>query len=483
MYYQKDTIAAISTPPGTGGIAVLRVSGASAIEMVDTIFQSKIKLIEAESHKALLGKIILPHECKENNDSFPNTDSRNNFVDEVVLTVFKSPKSYTKEDVVEIGCHGSMLLSRKIIEQLIQQGARLAEPGEFTLRAFLNGRMDLTQAEAVADIIRAKTDLSLKAAMYQFQGDLSQRVQKLRQKLIDLCSIIELELDFSDEDIEFTEKGELKRKIIVIVKEIECFIKSYRRGKILREGAKLVIIGKPNVGKSSLLNALLNEERAIVTDIPGTTRDVLEEQLNLNGAFFRVVDSAGFQNTQEIIEQEGVARTLIQIKQADIILFVFDASQKLDNLDSDLIEQVFSIKKELWNGRNAFIAALNKIDLEPKITPIDIKKKVGEYPVLEISAKYKSGLKELEESIVQLSFGESSIESDEPLITNMRQKLRLERAVDSLNLALDSLKKGLSAEFIALDIREALKCLGEIIGEVTTEDILGNIFSKFCIGK
>lgn len=472
-----DTIAAIATARGSAGIAVIRISGARAIQIADEIFVGKIRLREGVSQRAYLGKLISP-------DPEGIEKSRSSaFQDEVLITLFRAPKSYTREDVVEISCHGGEFLSQKILELLLKRGCRLADPGEFTQRAFLNGRLDLTQAEAVSDIIRAKTDLSLKAALSQFEGIFAKRIRGLRQQLIDICSLLELELDFAEEDVQFADREEVKTRLLNVLAEVEAFLDSYRRGKILREGVKLAIVGKPNVGKSSLLNALLREERAIVTEIPGTTRDVLEEQLSLGGLLFRVVDTAGLRETSDIVEREGVTRTLKQISSADIALLVFDGSEELSVQDNQLVQQVFSLRGPA-QSQNNIIAVINKIDLHTRIDKNKLKDDIGDLQVVEISAKEMIGLDSLEKALVDLTVGkESLILNGDPVVTNLRQKDALDRALLALNLALKSLKDQISSEFVAIDLRSALDCLGEIIGEVTTEDILGNIFSKFCIGK
>jgi tRNA modification GTPase len=404
-------------------------------------------------------------------------------LDEVIVTLFRAPNSYTREDVVEISCHGGSYISRKILELVVERGARIARPGEFTQRAFLNGRLDLSQAEAVAEIIRAKTELSLKAALSQFQGVLSRYVKDIRQNLIEICSLLELELDFAEEDVEFADRSEIETKLQKATGEIKSFLSTYDRGKILREGAKLVIVGKPNVGKSSLMNALLKEERAIVTDIPGTTRDVLEEQLDIRGVLFRVVDTAGFRESKDKVEREGVRRTTKKIQEADIIIFLFDGSEPLSVEDVKLVEQVFSIRNKTDGLENGFAWAINKIDLERKITISEIRKQIGESPILEISAKEHLGFRELEDTLIKLALGNESYDQDEPVVTNIRQRQALLTCLESLAAARSSLAQGLSSEFVALDLRAALEQLGEIIGEVTSEDILNNIFSKFCIGK
>jgi tRNA modification GTPase len=482
MYHQEDTIVAISTPAGSGGIAVIRVSGSSAISIVDQIFRGKIRLKEAESHKAYWGRVIESRQYHKQGPPEKN-NSKDEFLDEVIVTIFRAPNSYTREDIVEISCHGGQFLSRRILELVSEHGARLAQPGEFTQRAFLNGRFDLSQAEAVADIIHAKTEWSLKTALSQYQGALSRSIKNIRQSLIEICSLLELELDFAEEDVEFADKSEVVQRLRGTIKEINEFLSTYERGKILRDGAKVVIVGKPNVGKSSLLNALLKEERAIVTEIPGTTRDALEEQLDIRGVLFRLVDTAGIRKSGGRVEQEGLRRTIKQIKNANVILFVFDGSSQITRRDLEVIDQVFTIRKRSGEIQNGFVGLINKIDLEQKLTRNTLNKQLGNYPVLEISAKEHLGLKELEAVLIELVLGNESFGQDEPMLTNVRHKRALGLARKSLEAALNSLKKGLSSEFVALDLRAALDQLGEVIGEVTTEDILSNIFSKFCIGK
>ncbi|MFQ5823341.1 MAG: tRNA uridine-5-carboxymethylaminomethyl(34) synthesis GTPase MnmE [bacterium] len=483
MYNKEDTIAAISTPKGSGGIAVIRINGSSAISIVDKIFQGKVRLLEAESHKAYLGKIVMSPQNEKVQSYLKETTQNVEFLDEIIVTLFRAPNSYTRENIVEIGCHGGQFISHRILELLLEQGARLAQPGEFTQRAFLNGRLDLSQAEAVADIIRAKTELSLKTALTQYQGALSRRIKNIRQGLIEICSLLELELDFAEEDIEFADRAEVERKLKNSIEEIRLFLSTYERGKILREGAKVAIIGRPNVGKSSLLNALLKEERAIVTEIPGTTRDVLEEQLDIRGVLFRVVDTAGIRPPGDKVEQEGVRRTENQIKDADIILLIFDGSAQLNCHDLEIINHVFTIRKHDKEIHNGFVGLINKIDLEQKLTRTKLNKHLGNGPILEISAKEHLGFKKLEEILIRLVLGNEGYSQDKPLLTSIRHKQALNLALESLQAGLNSLARGLSSEFVALDLRAALEHLGEIIGEVTTEDILNNIFSKYCIGK
>ncbi|RMF65179.1 MAG: tRNA uridine-5-carboxymethylaminomethyl(34) synthesis GTPase MnmE [Calditrichaeota bacterium] len=469
-----DTIAAIATPEGTGGIAVVRLSGPSAVEIADWIFEGKQSLKLVESHKACFGKIRVPEQGAS--DAVPA-----GFLDEAVVTVFRAPHSYTREDVVEIGCHGGRYLTHRVLELLLERGARLAEPGEFTQRAFLNGRLDLCQAEAVNDLIRAKTAQSLAAAAAQFQGALSRRVRTLRADLIEICSLLELELDFAEEDVEFAQREEVETKIEATISDLDAFLATYRRGKILREGAKVVLVGKPNVGKSSLLNALLKEERAIVTEVPGTTRDSLEEQLDIRGVLFRVVDTAGIRESADPVERIGVQRSLDHIATADVVVFLFDGTTPLGGADRDLVLRVFEVRN--GDAGRGVIAAVNKIDLACVVQPEEVRTLVGVDPVLKISAKEHLGFQALESALLREGLGGEPVAVEGAVVTSLRQQQALRAARDGLQRALASLQAGMSAEFIALDLRQALDALGEIIGEVTTEDILGNIFSRFCIGK
>lgn len=469
-----DTIAAISTAPGTGGIAVIRLSGAEAVPIVDSIFVGKTRLRDADSQRALVGRIVAQNGRHDL--------SKTHFLDEAVVTVFRAPNSYTRQDVVEISCHGGKFLSRRILELCIENGCRLAEPGEFTQRAFLNGRLDLSQAEAVADLIAARTEASLKSAGLQFQGALSQRVGEMREGMLEVCALLELELDFAEEDVEFANREEVQQRLSGCIGSIEAFSQTYERGKILREGARLVILGKPNVGKSSLLNALLKEERAIVTDIPGTTRDVLEEQLDIRGVFFRIIDTAGMRTTTDIVERAGVERSYRQIDNADIILAVFDGARQLDNEDRALVERLRQQRQKMA-GNQPVMAVINKRDLPQQLQLDVLRTLLQPDHLVSISARDHSGLSALEDILVESVLGSERDISDEPLVSNLRQRQALERSLDSLRDAQVSIQNGLSGEFVVVDLRQGIDALGEIIGEVTTEDILGTIFSKFCIGK
>ena len=456
----ENTIAAISTPPGRGGISVIRLSGKNAIEIVSKIFKANPRLEQIEPWRVVLGKII-------DNDVE---------IDEVIVIVYKSPNSYTKEDMVEINCHGGVFISQRILELVIKKGARLAQPGEFTFRAFLNGRIDLSQAEAVADLIYAQTEASRQASFSQLEGNLSKKIMEISNRLVDFCSLLELELDFPEEDVEFVDRKEIVERLKNGQKELENLISTYQIGRVAREGVKLVITGRPNVGKSSLLNMLIKEERAIVTEIPGTTRDTLEVHLDIKGILFRVFDTAGIKETLDRIEQEGIRRARKHLESSDIIIHVFDGSEKLDNEDYDIINVIQRLKPMM------LLRAINKSDLPQQIE----KEKIGgnKFPLLSISAVKGDGIDKLENELYQsVVRDDDNIFSEKGLVTNVRHWEALTKAMDSLKKATQEAEKKMSSEFIALYLRDALNYLGQITGKVTSEDVLNNIFSKFCIGK
>lgn len=462
----EKTIAAIATPKGSGGISVIRVSGEKSIEIVSKFFKGKIRLEEVRPWRVYLGKFIVMDGANENT------------IDRVLVTVFKKPKSYTGEDVVEISCHGGPFVTISILNALLNEGIELAKPGEFTLRAFLNGRIELTQAEAVADIIQAHSRISLKNSIEQLEGSLSKFIEGIRNKLVDSISLLELELDFSEEDVEFVERNDLLSHILEIRKNIERLIRSYKRGKTIKEGVRVSIIGKPNVGKSSILNALVKEDRAIVTDIPGTTRDVLEDVIEIQGQLFRLFDTAGMIKTDNFIEREGIIRTHKMIDRADVILAVFDASEEPDQWDDFVVDKI----KTKASGK-MIIGILNKMDIaKPKANFALIKQNLNT-TFIEISAKKLWDFDILERELVKASNSEITIFSNEIFLTNIRHKSALEEALKNLNYAIHSIKQNLSPELIAVDLRAALNSLGQIIGVTTPEDILNEIFSKFCIGK
>ncbi len=503
MFDLTDTISAISTPLGEGGIGIVRVSGPASISIAKKIFTTPKgeSLNGVESHKLIHGYIKDP-------------DTRKN-IDEVLLTVMHFPKSFTGEDVVEISCHGGSLPLNKILSLTIKSGARLAEPGEFTKRAFLNGRMNLLQAEAVIDIIKSKSDTALESAMNQLQGGLAGKITSIRSILINMLAEIEADIDFPEEDIEFTPLSSpplqggarggitLQKKLESVLTEIGQLVDSYRYGKIYREGISVVIAGRPNVGKSSLMNAFLNEDRSIVTSIPGTTRDTIEEGLNINGLTIKIVDTAGIRESEGLVEQEGIKRTQKAIDGAGLIIFLLDGSEGLREEDKDLI-------KEIKQKNKPVIIAINKIDVISATEdtenyknlnifytcPVEsaVKNEFSNQNIVKISALKNIGLDELRNKIFDIITPPSSpplqggekrgvVTPEGIFITRERHRELLSKAHDSLNKALHAINQNLSSEFIAADLRLALESLGEITGETYSEDVLNRIFQEFCIGK
>jgi tRNA modification GTPase len=456
----EDTIAAISTPLGEGGLGIVRISGKEALSIADKIFKGKVHPGKAQSHTANHGVIIDP-ETKE-------------IIDEVLLTVMLSPKSYTTEDMVEISCHGGSFVLYKVLQQALRCGARMANPGEFTLRAFLNGRIDLTQAEAVAEVIKSKTDLSLKVAMDHLKGGLSEKLNNYREKLIELLAQIEVQIDFPEEDIQPQDKESISKEIEKIQNEINILIETYDEGKILKDGLRVVIVGRPNVGKSSLLNAFLKEERAIVTPIPGTTRDVISETANFKGVPVRLIDTAGFRVSKDRIEAEGIKRTKLEINKADMILWVIDSSQKLD-------KEEFELEKEIKNFKH--VVVLNKMDLADEAFITGLEKRLKDKTCQRVCALKNQGIEELKESVASNALILDKDMNGDVILSSLRHKEALLKAQEGLKRAKISLDQGMSYEFVALDLRVALDSIGEIIGKTVTDDILNRIFSEFCVGK
>ncbi len=448
----EDTIAAVATPFGNGALSIIRISGPESFLLVDKIFDGKKKIADAATHTIHYGKIV---------------DEHKNFIDDVLVSVFRMPNSYTGEDSVEISTHGNPLISKKIIELLSQQNVRLAEPGEFTKRAFLNNKIDLSQAEAVADVINARTEASLKGARNQLDGILSQKVNELRNLLINASSFIELELDFAEEDIEFLNKNDLLKRIDKITLEIDKLISTYSFGKVIRDGVNVSLVGAPNVGKSSILNYIVKESRAIVSDLPGTTRDVIREDVSIGGILFRLHDTAGIRPSIDEIEKEGIFRSQEAIKNSDIILLIGDIEQ---GISPKLLDNVNSIA-----GMGKTIKLINKIDLTHN--------KIYDKEYICVSALTGQGMESLFNKLIEFSIGSSVYSEKSAVVSSLRHFLCLKNAKESLQKAMDSINLGLSGEFIAVDLRNAESNLGEIIGEVTSEDILNNIFMKFCIGK
>ncbi len=456
----EDTIAAISTPLGEGGIGIVRISGKDSIKIVEKIFKGEKPLSQLPSHRVNYGEIV---------DS--NTGE---VIDEVLLTIFLGPKSYTSEDLIEISCHGGQLVLTRVLEQALRCGARLAEPGEFTLRAFLNGRIDLSQAEAVAEVIRAKTDLGLKMALRHLKGDLSKKINAYRDKLIDILAKLEVQIDFSEEEVAPPNRDAMIKELESIEKDLDSLLSTYDEGKIIREGLNVVIVGKTNVGKSSLLNALLKEDRAIVTPIPGTTRDVISELANVKGILVRLVDTAGYRMVKDTIELEGLRRTKIEMSQADFLLLVMDTSTEIDEEDLELKRQM---------PQEKYVIVFNKIDIA---SPDLIKKnqeRLHGAPIVRVSALKGDGLERLKEVIASESSVLDKDRTQGVILSSLRHKDALTRAKKSLSLAKDSLKRGMSPEFVALDVKASLDAIGEVIGKTVTDDILNKIFSEFCIGK
>ena len=476
QFSNNDTIAALATPVGEGAISIIRVSGDNSIEKVNSIFDGKTNLNDVSSHTLHYGNII----------------SKNGEVtDDVLVSIFKNPNSYTGEDSVEISSHSSTIVVKKIIEELVQLGVRLAEPGEFTKRAFLNGKMDLTQAEAVADIINSRTEASLRGARNQLDGMLSQKIDSLRKELIDTTSLIELELDFAEEDLEFVAKEKVIEEIQKTINEIEKLLATYSFGRVVREGVNVAIVGKPNVGKSSLLNYILKESRAIVSEIPGTTRDVIREEVSIDGVLFKLFDTAGIRLAEDAIEKEGVKRSREAVKNSDVVILID--------------EVVNGIPKELHNelteliDENRIITVLNKLDLylgsarqpnsdrslsEAEMTGASATP-LNNLDVADVKISVKSGIgmNELLELLKEKSLGSHSFTEKSAVINNVRHYDALSKAKLDLTDAINSLKEDLSGEFISVYLRAAEESLGEIIGVVTTDDILNNIFDNFCIGK
>lgn len=479
----SDTIVALATPPGRGAIGVIRLSGPQAIEVADRIFKGKV-LAKQPSHTAHFGRIESPE---------------GRIIDEVLATVFHENKSYTGQPTVELGCHGSPYILQKIIELSLAAGARLAEPGEFTMRAFLNGKLDLSQAEAVADLIASESEAAHSVALNQLRGGFKKEIQVLRDELIHFASLVELELDFSEEDVEFADRGQLKDLVLRIRQYLQSLIRSFTLGNAIKTGVATVIAGRPNAGKSTLLNALLNEERAIVSDIPGTTRDTIEEVLNIRGIQFRLVDTAGIREAQDQIEAIGVQRTLDKVREASVLLYVWDVAGGMT------LAEVFSDLDSLQESGLKLLVVCNKMDRNPYFqtdwltnptsadihpyllgeTPADLSGYTGRLTaeqLVPVSAKNEQNISYLKEKLFELvTDGEVKLEST--VVTNARHFDALQRADDALADVLQGLGSGLTGDFVAQDIRRSLAYLGEITGEIGVEDLLGNIFGKFCIGK
>ncbi|MDT0648448.1 tRNA uridine-5-carboxymethylaminomethyl(34) synthesis GTPase MnmE [Zunongwangia sp. F260] len=468
----NDTIVALATPSGAGAIAIIRVSGPEAISIVAPVFKAKSgkKLEDQPSHTLHLGNII----------------DAERIIDEVLVSVFRAPKSYTGEETIEISCHGSPYIQQEIIQLMIQKGCRSAEAGEFTLRAFLNGKMDLSQAEAVADLISSENQASHQMAMQQMRGGFSNEIQRLRQELLDFASLIELELDFAEEDVEFANRDQFKELVARIQQVLKRLIDSFATGNVLKNGIPVAIVGEPNVGKSTLLNSLLNEERAIVSEIAGTTRDTIEDEMAIGGVGFRFIDTAGIRETQDIVESIGIKRTFEKISQAQVVVFLLNA-ERFKVLSSEFKVEIEKIKNQFPQKPLLIIA--NKTD---KIEETERERLIAELETISgnsersqfllLSAKTGAGVEELKNKLLDfVNTGE--LRNNNTIVTNSRHYNALLSALEEINKVQDGLNANLSGDLLAIDIRQALHHFGEITGEITNDDLLGNIFANFCIGK
>lgn len=455
--HDQDNIIALATPSGVGAIAVVRISGPDSIKIVDSNFKSITgkNLIEQKSHTIHLGHIM----------------DDNKALDKVLVSIFKGPNSYTGENIVEISCHGSPYIQQQLIQLFLRKKCRMASAGEFTLRAFLNGKMDLSQAEAVADLIASDSEASHEIAMQQMRGGFSNEIQQLREELLNFASLIELELDFSEEDVEFANREQFNQLLNKISEFLKKLIDSFALGNVIKNGIPVAIVGEPNVGKSTLLNVLLNEERAIVSDIAGTTRDTVEDQISINGINFRFIDTAGIRETSDAIEKIGIERTFNKVEKARLTIYLFDGV-------NDDTSQYQSIKHKYPNKE--LLPICNKVDLLDDSEINSIKHQLPD--TLFLSAKMRTGISNLEQKLLSL-VDSGKLSSGETIVTNSRHYNSLLKALEEIQKVKEGLDTGLSSDLMAIDIRQALYHLGEITGSVTTDDLLGNIFSNFCIGK
>ncbi len=461
--HHEDTIAAIATPIGEGALSVVRLSGPTALQLADKVFIGATPLAASRGYTAQHGWIC---------------DSRGVRVDEAVATVFRSPRSYTGEDSVEFSCHGGILVTHRVLEILLESGARQAGPGEFTRRAFLNGRIDLSQAEAVADLIAARSRRAHLSSIEQLEGRLAAQIKGMRSSLLDLCSLLEIDLDFSEEGIELISRDQIRKKLVGVTQKLSEMGASFDVGRHFREGVPVAIVGKPNAGKSSLFNMLLQSDRAIVTPIPGTTRDLLEESITLSGILFRLTDTAGLGNSEDIVEAEGIERSRAAVKRGDLLILVADATVGEER--EDLLAQIGQLRE----GQLCLVVH-NKIDLLAEEARDPRHFRVGENRGVEvwISAKTGEGVERLKMELAALVIGTADAGEGRFYVTNRRHRDAIERSKGSLETAVSSLDAGTTNEFVAFDVREAVQALSEITGEVTTEEILESIFSRFCIGK
>lgn len=455
----EDTIAAIATPPGEGGIGIIRISGEQAEPILKKIFVPA-NAKGWENRKMTYGNIVDP--------------SSDKIIDEVLCVLMKGPKTYTVEDVAEINCHGGMVPLRKTLELILDCGARMAEPGEFTKRAFLNGRLDLSQAEAVIDVIKAKTDKSFDVAMEQLEGYFSQRIKEIRASLLDILVRLAVNIDYPDEDIEEITYAELKANLSAVKSDLDALLDSASTGRILQEGLRVAIIGKPNVGKSSLMNSLLKEARAIVTEIPGTTRDTIEEHLSVRGIPVRLTDTAGIRQTSDIVEKMGIEKSRESFNQADLVIFILDLSSPLSEEDREIIARI--------NGEKT-IVVLNKIDLPQALDREEIAALIPGATLVETSMKTREGIDAIEEEIVSKVYGGRVKQQGSVMVTNARHQNLLKQSARSAADAISMIEQGEALEFVSIDVNSCYDSLGEIIGETVQDDIINEVFSRFCLGK
>ena len=457
-----DTIAAISTPMASAGIGIIRISGSNAFRILETIFQGKsnFSIDKVQSHTIHYGHIIDP--------------IHQQVLDEVLVSIMVAPNTYTKENVVEINTHGGLMVMQTILSLVLKNGARLAEPGEFTKRAFLNGRLDLSQAEAVMDIIHSKTEIALQESVKQLNGSVKKQIEAYKTEILTLIAHIEASIDYPEYDIDELNFQRVKEQCNRIIEKMEKLIVSYDNGKIIREGIKTAIVGKPNVGKSSILNALLKEQRAIVTEIAGTTRDTLEEYMNVHGIPLKLIDTAGIRYTEDLVEKIGVSKSKDLIGDADLILFVINGSEPLTKEDHEIIDMVKEKK---------VIVLLNKSDLELRISKVELSKQMEKSIIIETSALQQTGLTELEDTIKNEFMGGRIYHNDETMIHNIRHKNSLIQSKESIQKVIESIDVGMPEDCWAIDIRDAYDRLSEITGDLVNDDVISQIFSQFCLGK
>lgn len=468
-FYENDTITAISTPIGEGGIGIIRISGIDALVIAEQMFRNrnnkKVSIKKTKSHTLYYGYVVDP-----NNEDI---------LDEIMMTLMKKPNSYTRENIVEYSCHGGILSLKKILNTVLSCGARIAEPGEFTKRAFLNGRIDLSQAEAVIDLIQAKNEKSLRSSIVRLEGGLKKKINDLRKDVLTIISEIEAPMDFPDQDIRELEYGEIEKRTVNILHEVNKLIDTLNYGKVLKEGVKTVIVGKTNVGKSSLFNALVKDDRSIVASLPGTTRDVVEEMININGITFKIIDTAGLKNPENVVEKISIKKMREILNQADLVLAIFDINTPLSKEDIEVIEEV----NKAIDIRKKVIIIENKIDLKENIERHKVFERLSIKDRNRISLKHGTGIVELEEKLCKAVLDGMVVPENGLLINNLRQVEALRKARKGLMNVIDGINKSVTSDFLTIDFKDALEFLGEITGDSIEDDIINNIFSRFCIGK